>query len=165
MTIIVISNFAQGTDISMPRPSTAPKANDASIGRQCCPPSYRVCASLAQDYRIPGIAGEWPPSCVNEGEAANLTFSEAIWKRKRPLMNAVRPRLRIKATHKCPVCGKPLTHAEYDHALGLWRHKQEHIRHLEAERAELHRKELLLQKQATQREREFTRRLKHERAA
>jgi len=71
----------------------------------------------------------------------------------------------LKATYKCPVCRKPLTQAEYDRALGLWRHKQEHIRHLEAERAKLHRKELLLEKRATQREREYTRRLKHERAA
>ncbi|AFH48939.1 Hypothetical protein IALB_1228 [Ignavibacterium album JCM 16511] len=33
----------------------------------------------------------------------------------------------------CPVCGKPLTQEEYDKALGLWKEKQEHIKHLEAE--------------------------------
>lgn len=76
-----------------------------------------------------------------------------------------RTRSLLKATYRCPVCKKPLTQAEYDQALGLWRHKQEHIRHPEAERAKLHRKELLLQEQATQREREFARRLKRERAA
>jgi hypothetical protein len=77
----------------------------------------------------------------------------------------IRSRPIVKAPYKCPVCGKPLAQAEYDRALGLWKHKQEHIRHLEAERAELHRKELLLEKQAAQREREFARRLKNERAA
>ena len=77
----------------------------------------------------------------------------------------VRSRPGVKAPYQCPVCRKPLTQAEYDRALGLWRHKQEHIRHLEADRAKLHRKELQLQRQAAQREREFTRRLKRERAA
>jgi hypothetical protein len=38
---------------------------------------------------------------------------------------------------KCPVCGKPLTRAEYDRALGLWKEKQEHIKHLEAEQKKL----------------------------
>jgi hypothetical protein len=44
-------------------------------------------------------------------------------------------------TLKCPVCQKPLTQAEYDKALGLWDEKQEHIKHLEAERQELRAKE------------------------
>ncbi len=30
---------------------------------------------------------------------------------------------------KCPVCGKPLTEDEFDQALGLWKEKQEHIKH------------------------------------
>jgi len=38
---------------------------------------------------------------------------------------------------KCPVCGKPLTRIEYDRALGLWKEKQEHIKHLEAEQRKL----------------------------
>ena len=38
---------------------------------------------------------------------------------------------------KCPVCGKPLTEAEYDKALGLWKDKQEHIKHLEDEQRKL----------------------------
>ncbi len=49
---------------------------------------------------------------------------------------------------KCPVCGKPLTQAEYDRALGLWKHKQQHIKHLEAQREEL-------EKAAKRREAEF----------
>lgn len=40
-------------------------------------------------------------------------------------------------TYKCPVCGKPLTQDEYDKALGLWKDKQEHIKHLEAEQKKL----------------------------
>lgn len=38
---------------------------------------------------------------------------------------------------KCPVCGKPLTESEYDKALGLWKDKQEHIKHLESEQKKL----------------------------
>jgi hypothetical protein len=38
---------------------------------------------------------------------------------------------------KCPVCGKPLTQAEYEDALGLWEEKQKHIKHLETERMKL----------------------------
>jgi hypothetical protein len=38
---------------------------------------------------------------------------------------------------KCPVCGKPLTQIEYDRALGLWKEKQEHIKHLETEQKKL----------------------------
>jgi len=38
---------------------------------------------------------------------------------------------------KCPVCGKPLTQNEYDKALGLWKDKQEHIKHLESEQKKL----------------------------
>lgn len=44
---------------------------------------------------------------------------------------------------KCPVCGKPLTESEYDKALGLWKEKQQHIQHLEAERKRLKEQEKL----------------------
>jgi len=71
----------------------------------------------------------------------------------------------IKASYRCPVCGKPLTQGEHDRALGLWGHKQEHIRRLEAGYAKLQRKELLLQRRAAIREQEFARRLDKERAA
>jgi hypothetical protein len=47
---------------------------------------------------------------------------------------------------KCPVCGKPLTEAEYDKALGLWKEKQEHIKHLEAEQKKLKEQERLNKK-------------------
>jgi hypothetical protein len=40
-------------------------------------------------------------------------------------------------TLKCPVCGALLTQAAYDKALGLWKDKQEHIRHLEQEQRKL----------------------------
>jgi hypothetical protein len=43
---------------------------------------------------------------------------------------------------KCPVCGKPLTEQEFDKALGLWKDKQEHIKHLEAEQKKLMQQEL-----------------------
>jgi hypothetical protein len=43
----------------------------------------------------------------------------------------------MKRTLKCPVCGKPLTEQEYDKALGLWKDKQEHIKHLEDEQKKL----------------------------
>ena len=56
---------------------------------------------------------------------------------------------------KCPVCGKYLTQQEYDKALGLWEDKQEHIKHLEAEKRKLKQQELLFRKQARRREREF----------
>lgn len=36
-------------------------------------------------------------------------------------------------TRKCPVCGKPLSEAEYFKALGLWEEQQKHIQHLVAE--------------------------------
>jgi len=42
----------------------------------------------------------------------------------------------------CPVCGKPLTEKEYDQALGLWKEKQEHIKHLEAEQKKLKQLEI-----------------------
>ena len=45
------------------------------------------------------------------------------------------------ATYKCPVCGKILTEVEYDKALGLWKEKQEHIRHLEEEQKKFKEKE------------------------
>ncbi|MBI4548992.1 MAG: DUF2130 domain-containing protein [Ignavibacteriae bacterium] len=47
---------------------------------------------------------------------------------------------------KCPVCGKPLTEVEYDKALGLWKDKQEHIKHLEAEQKKLKEQERLNRK-------------------
>lgn len=59
---------------------------------------------------------------------------------------------------QCPVCGKPLTQSEYDRALGLWKHKQEHIQHLEQERADLKKKEFALRRAARQQERDFRRR-------
>jgi hypothetical protein len=46
----------------------------------------------------------------------------------------------------CPVCGKPLTEVEYDKALGLWKGKQEHIKHLEAEQMKLKEQERLNKK-------------------
>ncbi|MBI1768301.1 MAG: DUF2130 domain-containing protein [Bacteroidetes bacterium] len=49
-------------------------------------------------------------------------------------------------TYKCPVCGKPLTEAEYDKALGLWKQKQEHIKHLEEEQKKLKDKEKAIKK-------------------
>lgn len=42
-----------------------------------------------------------------------------------------------QSSFTCPVCGKPLTHTEYDKALGLWDAKQKHIKHLEAEQKKL----------------------------
>ncbi len=49
----------------------------------------------------------------------------------------------MKRTLKCPVCGKPLTETEYDKALGLWKDKQEHIKHLVAEQKKLKEQERL----------------------
>jgi hypothetical protein len=45
--------------------------------------------------------------------------------------------------HKCPVCGKSLTEAEFDKALGLWKSKQEHIKHLQLEQKKLKEQERL----------------------
>ncbi len=56
---------------------------------------------------------------------------------------------------KCPVCRKPLTQAEYDKALGLWQHKQEHIKHLEEERQEFKLKAQALRQEAKDRDRRF----------
>jgi len=42
-----------------------------------------------------------------------------------------------KRAFKCPVCGKSLSQAEYDKALGLWDKKQEHIQHLEVQQKQL----------------------------
>ncbi|OGU40722.1 MAG: hypothetical protein A2315_12635 [Ignavibacteria bacterium RIFOXYB2_FULL_35_12] len=50
------------------------------------------------------------------------------------------------ATYKCPVCGKILTEVEYDKALGLWKEKQEHIRHLEEEQKKFKEKEKAIKK-------------------
>lgn len=47
----------------------------------------------------------------------------------------------MSETLRCPVCRKPLTQTEYDKALGLWQHKQEHIKHLEQERKALKQKD------------------------
>ena len=48
--------------------------------------------------------------------------------------------------YKCPVCGKPLTEGEFDKALGLWKEKQEHIKHLEDERKKLREEEKAVKK-------------------
>lgn len=56
---------------------------------------------------------------------------------------------------KCPVCRKPLTQSEYDKALGLWQHKQEHIKHLEEERQEFKRKAQALKQEAKDRDKRF----------
>jgi len=53
----------------------------------------------------------------------------------------------MERTLKCPVCGKALTEVEYDKALGLWKDKQEHIKHLEEERKKLKEQEQLNKKQ------------------
>jgi len=60
----------------------------------------------------------------------------------------------------CPVCGKSLTQVEYDKALGLWKAKQLHIKHLEAERQQLKKQELAYKRQA----KEQARQLKRDRA-
>lgn len=49
-------------------------------------------------------------------------------------------------SYKCPVCGKPLTEDEFDKALGLWKEKQEHIKHLEDEQRKLKEKEKAVKK-------------------
>lgn len=50
-------------------------------------------------------------------------------------------------TKKCPVCGKSLTHEEYDKALGLWEAKHAQIKHLEEEQAKLKQQANLLKKE------------------
>ena len=52
----------------------------------------------------------------------------------------------MKDQFKCPVCGKQLSGAEYDKALGLWKQKQEHIKHLEKEQKKLYEKEKEIRK-------------------
>ncbi|MEW6702832.1 MAG: DUF2130 domain-containing protein [Bacteroidota bacterium] len=47
---------------------------------------------------------------------------------------------------KCPVCGKPLSEAEYVKALGLWEEQQEHIKHLKDEQKKLKEKEKSIKK-------------------
>lgn len=47
---------------------------------------------------------------------------------------------------KCPICNKPLTEEEYDKALGLWKDKQEHIKHLEVEQKKLREQERINKK-------------------
>ena len=49
-------------------------------------------------------------------------------------------------TFKCPVCGKPLSEAEYVNALGLWEEQQQHIKHLKDEQKKLKEKEKSIQK-------------------
>lgn len=61
----------------------------------------------------------------------------------------------MSETLKCPVCRKPLTQAEYDKALGLWKHKQEHIEHLEEQSRKLKQKELAIKQQAKKQEAKF----------
>jgi hypothetical protein len=60
-------------------------------------------------------------------------------------------------TLKCPVCDKPLTQEEYDKALGLWKDKQVHIKHLEAERKQLREEKRRYQMQVKQNRQEFKR--------
>ena len=61
----------------------------------------------------------------------------------------------MSETLRCPVCRKPLTQAEYDQALGLWKHKQEHIKHLEEERREFKRKAQALRQEAKDQDKRF----------
>lgn len=61
----------------------------------------------------------------------------------------------MNETLRCPVCRKPLTQAEYDKALGLWKHKQEHIEHLEEQSRKLKQKELAIKQQAREQEAKF----------
>lgn len=56
---------------------------------------------------------------------------------------------------KCPVCGKPLTQKEYDQALGLWKEKQEHIKHLEAEQRKLKEQQKIYEKRVRQAEKKL----------
>jgi len=49
-------------------------------------------------------------------------------------------------SYKCPVCGKPLTEAEYAKALGLWEEQQRHIKHLKDEQKKLKEKEKSIRK-------------------
>lgn len=65
----------------------------------------------------------------------------------------------MKKSLRCPVCTKPLTQDEYDKALGLWKDKQAHIKHLEAERRQLKNKERQFQQESKRRELEFRREL------
>lgn len=56
---------------------------------------------------------------------------------------------------KCPVCGKPLSQSEFDKALGLWQDKQEHIKHLEAEKKKLKEQQRLFEKKYKDAEKKF----------
>lgn len=51
-------------------------------------------------------------------------------------------KLTIRTKRNCPVCGTPLTEQQYDKALGLWKGKQEHIKHLEEAQKKLKQQEL-----------------------
>lgn len=52
----------------------------------------------------------------------------------------------MKKTFRCPVCGKSLSEKEFENALGLWKKKQEHIKHLENEQKRLKVKEIEIKK-------------------
>lgn len=65
----------------------------------------------------------------------------------------------MKKSLRCPVCTKPLTQDEYDKALGLWKDKQEHIKHLEAERKQMKEKERQFRQESRRQELEFKRQL------
>jgi hypothetical protein len=65
----------------------------------------------------------------------------------------------MKKSLRCPVCTKPLTQDEYDKALGLWKDKQEHIKHLEAERKQLKEKERQFEQESKRQALEFKRQL------
>ncbi|MEP0862107.1 MAG: DUF2130 domain-containing protein [Ignavibacterium sp.] len=55
----------------------------------------------------------------------------------------------------CPVCGKPLTQEEYDKALGLWKEKQEHIKHLESEQKKFKEQQKQYEKQIREAEKKI----------
>jgi hypothetical protein len=71
----------------------------------------------------------------------------------------------MRKLQKCPVCSKPLTVEEYDKALGLWKEKQEHIKHLEAERKRLREQERLYQQKAREQAADHKRQLATTQAA
>ncbi|MFA5803864.1 MAG: DUF2130 domain-containing protein [Melioribacteraceae bacterium] len=56
---------------------------------------------------------------------------------------------------KCPVCGTPLSQAQFDKALGLWQDKQEHIKHLEDEQKKLKEQQRLVEKKYKDAEKKF----------
>lgn len=56
---------------------------------------------------------------------------------------------------KCPVCGTPLSQAQFDKALGLWQDKQEHIKHLEDEQKKLKEQQRQVEKKYKDAEKKF----------